>query len=468
MSQVYSRVSMCLASLSFWGLSSFVACEAGGQDGTHDADGGEIFNADAGSDVADSLTCAEEHARDWTVSAAPACAGGRTCIDDRGRWWVHGAPFIARGLYNAGFEFQRVLDNCAAGEPCEATTPTDLNAYLDQMAAGGFNLIQERSRNVADMRAAVNAHPDIYFAHLLWSDPFTEEGHGALVEEIEAAAEDPDVIMWFGPDEVDMWDDWSTAAGIRRILRGASTQLDVGLASVWAPEGEPYLPADQPAHDPYNLPYGAALDATLALEEGTYVYEALMPTIYPLTGSDSELDGAYWGTERVSTASSVGETVLPVLQMVGISSMGLSQPSPSQLKALIASSMVHGARGAFYYTYISDQPHTAGRTGWYAPDDVAAFAAYTSMHGLQDELVPVFFSDAEEEAITTGGVEWRRYNLGDRSVALVVNARAEAVEVYVEDLLPGANIIRRYQTCEIMSEGILNLRGYEVTVLEGF
>jgi hypothetical protein len=210
------------------------------------------------------------------------------------------------------------------------------------------------------------------------------------------------------------------------------------------------------------------LDATAALDDAVPLYEALMPTIYPMTGSESELDGAYWGTDRVSTAASLGTTALPVLQMVGISSMGLSQPTPNQLKALIASSMVHGARGAFYYTYISDQPQTAGRTGWYAPDDVDAFAAYTIMHALQDDLVPVSFSNAEEEAITSGGVEWRRFDLNGRSVVLLVNARATAVEVYVEDVLPDANTVRAYQTCETIEDDIFTLRAYQVMVLEGF
>ena len=459
-------LGFCLLSASSWNAGcAWIDAQPESDSSPEDVSTQDDIRQD---DADEALTCGEQHAANWPLADAPGCAGGRTCLDERGRWWLEGKPFIPRGLYNAGFEYVRVFDNCANGNPCEETTPQDLEAYLDQMAQGGFNLIQERSRFVPDLRDAVNAHPEIYFAHLLWSDPFTEEGHAALVEEIEAAAEDPDVIMWFGPDEVDMWDNWSMAAGIRRILRGASTQLDVGLASVWAPEGEPYLPADQPAHDPYHLPYGAALDATLALEEGTYVYEALMPTIYPLTASVSDVDGAYWGTERVSTAASVGETVLPVLQMVGISSMGLTQPTPNQLKALIASALVHGARGAFYYTYISDEPHTAGREGWYAPDDEEAFAAYSAMHALQDDLVPVLFSDADEEAITSGPVEWRRFDLGERSVAVVVNARDAAVEVYLTDIWPDANTIRAYQTCEVMEEDTFTLRAHEVRVLEAF
>ena len=30
--------------------------------------------------------------------------------------------------------------------------------------------------------------------------------------EIEAAAADPDVVMWFGPDEVDLWNTWPQLA----------------------------------------------------------------------------------------------------------------------------------------------------------------------------------------------------------------------------------------------------------------
>jgi hypothetical protein len=376
-------------------------------------------------------------------------------------------PFIPRGLYNAGFEHERVLENCPAGEPCEATTPADLAAYLEQMAAGGFNLVQERSLFVADLRAAVHANDDIYFAHLLWSDPFTEKGHDALVAEIEEAAEDPDVVMWFGPDEVDLWNDWSTAAGIRRLLRGSSEPLDSALAANWAPPVEPYLPADEPAHDPYALPFGAALDATAALPHGSLLYEALMPTIYPLTSGESDVDGSYWGTARVSTAAELGATALPVLQMVGISSMGLSQPTPHQIRALIGSSMAHGARGAFYYTYISDSPASVGRDGWYAPDDIEAFAEYTAMHALQDALTPVLFSAADESSGTDEGVEWRRWDLDDRSVVLIVNARAENDDIDAAELLPEADQLRHYQSCQAIENSDLELDAYQVLVLEG-
>jgi hypothetical protein len=380
---------------------------------------------------------------------------------------VSGEPFVPRGLYNAGFEYDRVLDNCPAGVACEATTPVDLEAYLEQMAGGGFNLVQERSLYVPDLRAAVHANPDIYFAHLLWSDPFTEDGREALVAEIEEAAEDPDVVMWFGPDEVDLWDDWSTAAGIRRLLRGSSPELDAALAGSWSPGGNPHIPADEPAHDPYGLPFGAALDATAALPNGSLLYEALMPTIYPLTGEDSAVNGSYWGTARVSTAAELGATPLPVLQMVGIGVMGLSQPTPAQIRSLIGSSMAHGARGAFYYTYISDSPATAGREGWYAPDDTEAFAAFTEMHALQDALLPVVFSEAEETTDTDGAVEWRRWELEDRSVVLVVNARAEAGEVELGELLPDADELRDYRTCQPVEDSSPSLGSYELLVIEG-
>jgi len=414
-----------------------------------------------------SSDCAAEHAADWQLATPPSCAGGRTCLDERGRWWLFDEPFVPRGLYNAGHEYSQVLSNCPPGEDCEATTPADLEAYLEQMAAGGFNLIQERSLFVGDLRDAVHANPDIYFAHLLWSDPFTEAGREALVAEIEEAAEDPDVVMWFGPDEVDLWNDWSTAAGIRRLLRGSSTDLDAALAGLWSPGGDPFIPETEPAHDPYALPYGAALDATAALPNGAYLYEALMPTIYPLTDSESAVDGSYWGTDRVSTAAELGSTSVPVLQMVGIGVMGLSQPSPEQIRSLIGSSMAHGARGAFYYTYVSDNPTTSGREGWYAADDQEAVAGYTEMHEIQDALVPVLFSDAEETASTSSGVEWRRWNLGTRSVALVVNARAEDDEVDLEDVLPGATSIRDFQSCEALDATALRLGGYEVLVVEG-
>jgi hypothetical protein len=400
------------------------------------------------------------------LAEAPNCAGGRTCLDERGRWWLRGEPFIPRGLYNAGYEYERVLSNCPEGASCQDTTPADLEDYLEQMADAGFNLIQERSRFTAALRAAVNAHPKIYFAHLLWSDPFTEEGRQALIEEIEAAAEDPDVVMWFGPDEVDLWDNWPQAAGIRRLLRGSSAELDEALAQTWAPGPDAFLPDDEPAHDPYALPFGAATHAASALSQAAPLYEALMPTIYPIQGPRSFLDAEAWGTPRVRRAAEHGATALPVLQMYEMDGMGLGRPSPDQISALIASAMVQGGRGAFYFTYIADAPSHAGRNGWYAPDDWANFAAFGAMHALQDSLKPVLFSAATETADTSEAVQWRRWDLDDRTLLLAVNVRPTAQTIDLATLLPGKTILRFYERCAALESMRLELGGYELVVVE--
>lgn len=443
-----------------WLFVGLCGCPSGQPEGT-----GPGPEADAG---APPLECAEEHAMDWPVAPPSQCNGLRTCLDERGRWWLSTAPFIPRGLYNAGYEYARVLDNCPSGAACESTTPADVQAYVEQLASAGFNLIQERSRQVEPLRQAVNADPRVYFAHLLWSDPFTEEGHDALVADIEAAAEDPDVIMWMGPDEIDMWNNWDEALAIRRLLRGSSEELDGLLSGIWAPEAGSYLPAEEPAHDPYGLPFGAAIDSTGALRNASRLYELLMPTVYPLQNRSSDLDGSRWGLPRVMEAEQLGASALPVLQMVGIDSMGLAQPSPQQIRALIAGSLVAGAQGAFYYTYISEGPGTAGREAWYAPDDVHAFAAYAEMHQLQDRLIPVLFSRAEVSSGVQGGLHWRRWTLDGRAVVLVVNSRAEPDSINVESLLPGARRRRLYENCQELVSRDLELPAYGVLALEGW
>ena len=70
-----------------------------------------------------------------------------------------------------------------------------------------------------------------------------DRGRAALVAEIEEAAEDPDVVMWFGPDEVDLWNDWSTAAGIRRGLPALPLP---GRSRVGAPSHRTWNPGRTP------------------------------------------------------------------------------------------------------------------------------------------------------------------------------------------------------------------------------
>src|SRR5262245_49131147 len=96
----------------------------------------------------DAAACRADHERRWPIALPSSCAGRRTCIDDRKRFWVDGRPFFPRGVYNGGFEYQRVLDNCPASGACRLTQPKDVNDYVRMLADAGFNLIQERSRNV--------------------------------------------------------------------------------------------------------------------------------------------------------------------------------------------------------------------------------------------------------------------------------------------------------------------------------
>jgi len=245
-------------------LLAFAACSGGDDDGpvadaaAHDPDAAADDDAAADAGAPD---CAAERAAFWTVTLPAACEGRRTCIDSRQRFWVDGAPFVPRGVYNGGVDVARVFDNCPPAEACQETTPADWDGYVTMLADAGFNLIQERSRFTPDLADAVHANETVRFAHLLWSDPFTLEGHDAIAQDVEAAATDPDVVWWFGPDEIDFNDDWPTAAGIRRILFGDDRDLDSLLRGEYAPGGDPYLPADEPAHDtrtPLPVPASSA------------------------------------------------------------------------------------------------------------------------------------------------------------------------------------------------------------------
>ena len=165
-------------------------------------------------------------------------------------------------------------------------------------------------------------------------------------------------------------------------------------------------------------------------------------------------------------AAEHGATALPVLQMYEMEGMGLGRPSPDQIRALIAGAMVQGGRGAFYFTYIADAPSRTGRNGWFAPDDWANFAAFGAMHALQDSLQPVLFSTATETADTSGGLQWRRWDLDDRSVLLAVNARPNAQSIDLATLLPGKTILRWYDHCTAVESSRLELAGYELVVVE--
>jgi hypothetical protein len=436
------------------------------------ADGAGAGGADSGSEAADggadaALDCEADQRAHFAHALPAECAGARTCIDARQRFWLDGEPFFPRGVYNGGFEWARLLDNCPAGAACQATTPADVDAYVQMLADAGFNLIQERSRNVAPLLAAVNASPEVRFAHLLWADPFSADGHDAMIAEIEQAAADPDVAMWFGPDEVDLNYDWHTAAGIRRLLRGASPELDALLGGNYAPPGDPFLPADEPAHDPHRLPFGAALAYGWGLAQGTNVYDVLMPITYPYGPTQPWANRGEWGTARIGELRKEGVPVVPVLQMIGIASMGLVQPTADMIEALIVSSLVHGASGAFYYTLISDQPKTAGRDGWFAADDAEAWARHREMHALEDRLIPVLYSDAEQESGELGDLEWRSFSLAGRRVVAFVNPGPDPVKADLDSVLePDGRTARGFVDCAPFATGSRTLAGYESLVVE--
>ncbi len=414
-----------------------------------------------------SVDCEADQRQAWSYTLPAVCKGRRTCVDARQRFWVEGEPWIPRGVYNGGFEFQKLLGNCPAGAACEATTPADVDAYVQMLASAGFNLIQERSRNVAPLLAAVNANPAVRFAHLLWADPFTEQGHDAMAAEIAAAAADPDVVMWFGPDEVDVNYDWPTAAGIRRILRGASPELDALLAGDYAPPGTPYLPAGESAHDPEALPFGAALAYDWGLAAGPSVYDVLLPITYPYQPAQAWANLGEWSTARIDDLGASGLPVVPVLQMIGIPSMDLAQPSADQIEAEIVSALVHGARGAFYYTLISDQPKLAGRDGWFAADDVAAWARYREMHALEDRLIPAFYSEAEEEYGEIGDLEWRAFSLAGRRAILIVNPSPDPIHADLGPALRAdGHSVRGWVDCAPFDTGARSIAGYESLVVE--
>ncbi len=264
-----------------------------------------------------------------------------------------------------------------------------------------------------------------------------------MVSDIAAAAADPDVVMWFGPDEVDFNDDWAEAAGIRRLLRGSSPALDALLHGEYAPTtAAPYLPAAEPAHDPYGLPFVAALNRDQGLRSGTLVYDVLMPVTYPFTSTAAAANSGEWGTQRATTFGDAGAPVTPVLQLVGIAEMGLVQPTPAQLRAEIGSALVHSSKGAFYYNLFSDKASYPGRTGWFAPDAKNAWAALVQMHQLEDALMPVLYSDSVESEGKKGAIGWRSWSHGARSVVVLVNPTAKAASINLDAVAPGAAATR--------------------------
>ncbi|MCC7536971.1 MAG: hypothetical protein IT379_12195 [Deltaproteobacteria bacterium] len=415
--------------------------------------------------------CRADQEAHWTFETPAACVGRRTCIDARGRFHRDGAPWIPRGVYHGGIEVEHLLASCPAGAACETTQPRDHGAYVAMLADAGFDVILEHHDRLSPgLRAAIAAEPRVGTAHLLFGDPFSREGHDALVAEIERAAADPDVWLWFGPDEPDLNRTWPMATGIKRLLRGASTEIDALLAGRYRPStGEPYLPSGEPAHDPEGMPFASAVvidEAGLAVAAD--VYDALVPVTYPFQEPYSRADDGPWSVLRVSRFARAGVPTTPVLQMVGIDVLGLIRPSPDHVRTSIVSSLVHGAAGAFYFKLAGDDPPFAGRDGWFAADDRDAWTAYTETHALWDRLVPVLFGDATDERGTHDVLHWRRLTLGDRRVLVIANPTPYHRAIDLDAILARAphERVRSYVDCAPFATRALEVPGYATYVLE--
>lgn len=481
----------CLALALTLALGAPLGC---GDDGEPPADAGGVPDAgppdaSADSSVADAgpfddpaarypaepdpptgAACVADRAAHWTFTTPAACETGRLCVDERGRTWHDGAPIVLRGLYQSGFEAEAVLGNCPAGAACQATQPADHEAYVAVLGDAGFNLlVDEMERLSPELKAAVDADDRVFLTHVLFGDPFTEEGHDAFVAEIERNAEDPELLMWFGPDEPDLNRTWPMATGFRRLLSGASAETDALLAGRYRPDGDPFLPADEPAHDPHGLPYASAvvIDATgLAVFDD--VYDALLPVTYPFQEPMSPANAGIWTTDRTATFQREDRPAMPVHQMGGLDGLGLIRPSPAQIRAAITTTLALGADGAFYFRLASDDPPFAGRAGWYAPDDVDGWAAFAETHALWDALVPALYGDAVDERGEHGVLDFRRLTLGDRRVLILANPTPFERFVDLDAIIARGESehVRRFEDCAPFTTRALTVPGYATWVLE--
>lgn len=412
-------------------------------------------------------TCAEDHAEHWRPLLPAECQGRRVCVDDRHRFWLDGVPFVPRGVYNAGFEYTRVLSNCPVGQPCEATTPADVDAFVTVLADAGFNLVMERSRAVPLLLEALHKNTQVHIAHLVDTDPFTQESHDAVTADVEAAAADPDVLMWFGPDEIDVNGTWSTAGGIRRILHGSNPTIDANLAGILAPSTpDPWLPDVEAAHDPEGRPFGAALYSDDFLGQAELFYDLVMPVTYPLRTQSSRLDTSPEGTRRVRTYGGDAPT-LPVLQLTAIPPLWQVMPTPVQAEGMVMSALVEGANGAFFFNVTGDGPRLLGREGWYAPDATDTWAAFASINSTWDGLVPALFADALEDHGETP-VPWRSFSIGQRRVVIAVNPISAPIDVDIAALLglQPTQVVRRWENCDPFDQGIARMEPYAWVALE--
>lgn len=416
-------------------------------------------------------TCAADQDSVWILADPGACATGRSCIDGNGRTWAAGEPWIVRGVYHGGRELETLLTNCPAGADCEATQAADHADYVRILADAGINVILENRMILSpEILAAIDAEPRMGIAHLLFDDPFTVEGHDRLVAQIEAVAEDPNVMLWFGPDEPDLNRTWPMATGIARLLRGANAQLDGLLAGRYRPAASmPFLPADEPAHDPYGLPYTSAvvIDSS-GLAVATDVYDIRTPVTYPFQERYSRADDTIWTIERISRFDEPEHPSMPVLQMVELEGLNLIRPSPGQIRAQIMGAIVHGGDGAYYFKIAGDDPAYAGRSGWFAADDVDGWATYTEMHALWDRSIPVLYSDATQEPGTHGILHYRRYTLGSRRVLMIVNPTPYQRWVDLDAIVERADdeYVRSWDGCGAFTTRALEVPPYAIYVLE--
>lgn len=455
------------------------ACEGGAGDADAGTDAEVVTDAGAlhperypaDPTVWSAEACAADQAGAWAPTLPAECASGRLCIDGSGRTYRDGVPFVVRGVYHGGREVERLLVDCPAGAPCRATQPADHAAYVRTLADAGFDLIlEDRALLSPALLAAIDAEPRVGIGHLLFDDVFTPEGHDRLVTSIESAAADPSVLMFFGPDEPDLNRTWPMAAGIARLLRGASPELDALLARApYAPPSGAYLPADEPAHDPNGLPFASAVvidDAGLAI--ATDLYDLRVPVTYPYQEAYSRADAGEWSVERISRHDDPAAPSTPVLQMVEIDALGLIRPSPDQIRALVVSSIVHGADGAFYFKVAGDDPPSAGRDGFFAADDAAGWAAYADAHALWDALVPVIYSDATVERGTHDVLHWRRYVRGDRRVVLIANPTPFPRAIDLDAILARSDreYVREWRGCAPFTTRALEVPGYATYALE--
>ena len=160
--------------------------------------------------------------------------------------------------------------------------------------------------------------------------------------------------------------------------------------------------------------------------------------------------------------------MVPILQMVGIPEIGLSQPSVGQIESQIMSALAHGARGLFYFNLIGDKPKHAGRDGWFAPDLVDEWATFDAQHELLERLLPVLYGDADEQAGSHEHLEWRSWLLDGRRLVLIANPTPYARSIDLDAIiaLPAEHYVRLFDGCTPFTQRELTFPAYGSHLLE--